>query len=161
MSATPPAHRVELSPAVRAVLDSDGPKSALLKHFVRYLEALIAQDPAGLDGTVTPDARSHELEAIGLPPGRDGLKLFRRKVNAAIPDEHIVITAVSFEGAGVAVLSERAVRKEVRAGRLRAGPVAGITLGRDIFVVRDRERVLPPAHIFLNFIGPRSAPDAG
>jgi len=98
MSIIPSTDRIELSPAVRAILEADGPKSALLKHFVRYLEALIAHDPAGLDRTVTADARCHELEAMGLPPGRDSLKLFRRQVNAAIPDEHIFITAVSFEG---------------------------------------------------------------
>jgi hypothetical protein len=49
-----------------------------LKHFVRYQEALIAPDPAGLGSTVAPDARCHELEAIALPPGREGLKMFRR-----------------------------------------------------------------------------------
>jgi hypothetical protein len=50
-----------------------------------------------LDSVVTPDARFHELEAIGLPPGREGAKMFRRQINAAIPDEHI-FAAVRFEG---------------------------------------------------------------
>jgi predicted ester cyclase len=40
----------------------------------------------------------HELEAIGYPRGPEGLKVFRRQVNAAIPDEHIFVTAVRFEG---------------------------------------------------------------
>src|SRR3569832_2152172 len=97
MSAIPPVPRFELSPAVRAILEANSPKSALLKHYVHYMEALIALDPAGLNSTVAPDARCHELEAIGLPPGREGLRLFRQQVNAAIPDEHISITAVSFE----------------------------------------------------------------
>jgi predicted ester cyclase len=97
MSAIPPAHRIELSSGVRAILDTDSPKSQFLKQFVRYLEALLAPDPAGLDSVVTPDGRCHELEAIELPPGREGLKMFRRQVNAAIPDEHICITAVRFE----------------------------------------------------------------
>ena len=100
MSAMPSAHRIELSPAVSAVLDAAGPQSQFLKHFLRYLEALLAPDQAGLDSVVTPDGRCHELEAIGLPRGREGLKMFRRQVNAAIPDEHIFITAVHFEGDG-------------------------------------------------------------
>jgi predicted ester cyclase len=98
MSAIPPAARIELSPVVKGILEADSPKSWLLKHFVRYLEALLAPDPAGLDRVVTPDGRCHELEAIGIPRGREGLKMFRRQVNAAIPDEHISITAVHFEG---------------------------------------------------------------
>jgi predicted ester cyclase len=98
MSAIPPAHRIELSPAVGAILEADSPESQFLKHFLRYLEALLAPDPAGLDSVVTTDGRCHELEAIGLPPGPEGLKMFRRQVNAAIPDEHFLITAVRFEG---------------------------------------------------------------
>jgi predicted ester cyclase len=69
-----------------------------LKRFLRYLEALLAPDAEGLDSVVTPDGRCHELEAIGLPRGREWLKMFRRQINAAIPDEHISVTAVRFEG---------------------------------------------------------------
>ena len=47
---------------------------------------------------MSPDARFHELEAIGYPRGPEGFKMFRRQVNAAIPDEHIFIIAVRFEG---------------------------------------------------------------
>lgn len=98
MSAIPPAQRIELSPAVRAILEDDSPKSQFLKRFLRYLEALLAPDVEGLDNVVTPDVRCHELEAMGIPPGREGLKMFRRQANAGIPDEHIFIAAVSFEG---------------------------------------------------------------
>jgi predicted ester cyclase len=97
MSAILSANRIELSPAVRAILEADSPKSQFLKHILRYLQALLAPDPAGLDSVVTPDCRCHELEAIGLPCGPDGLKMFRRQVNAAIPDEQIFIAAVLFE----------------------------------------------------------------
>jgi predicted ester cyclase len=38
------------------------------------------------------------MEAIGYPRGPEGFKIFRRQVNAAIPDEHIFIVAVRFEG---------------------------------------------------------------
>ncbi len=135
MSAIPPAHRIALSPAVRAVLDADNPKSALLKHFVRYLEALIAQDPAGLDSTVTSDARCHELEAMGLPPGRDGLKMFRRQVNAAIPDEHIFITAVSFKETDI-------IEADMKMSATQTGELMGIpATGRKIdFDVHERAR---------------------
>jgi predicted ester cyclase len=98
MSTIPPAHRIELSPAVRAILEADNQQSQFLKQYLRYLEALLAPDSAGLDSVVTPDGRCHELEAMGFPRGLEGLKVFRRQVNAAIPDEHISITAVRFEG---------------------------------------------------------------
>jgi len=98
MSALPEPQRIEPSAAVRAILEADTPKSQLLKHFLRFTEALIAPDLAGIDSTVTPDARFHELEAIGYPRGLEGFKMFRRQVNAAIPDEHIFIIAVRFEG---------------------------------------------------------------
>jgi len=98
VSATPAPQRIELSPAVRSILDADTTKSKLLKDFLRFTEAILAPDQAGIDGVVTPDARFHELEAIGLPRGPEGMKMFRRQVNGAIPDEHIFITAVHFEG---------------------------------------------------------------
>jgi predicted ester cyclase len=69
-----------------------------LQRYLRYMQALIEPDMTGLDHVTTPDVRSHLLEAMGLPPGREGLKMFRRQINAAIPDEHILIAAVRFEG---------------------------------------------------------------
>jgi len=68
MSAIPAPQRIELSPAVRAILEANTPESQLLKHFLRFTEATLAPDLAGIDGTVTPDARFHELEAIGYRP---------------------------------------------------------------------------------------------
>jgi predicted ester cyclase len=94
----PGLQRIELGPAVRAILEAANPKSQLLKHFLRFTDALLAPDLSGIDSAVTPDARFHELEAIGYPRGLEGFKLFRRLVNAAIPDEHIFINAVRFEG---------------------------------------------------------------
>jgi predicted ester cyclase len=135
MSVTPQGHRIELSPAVRAILDSDSPESRFLKHFVRYLDALLAPDPAGIDNVVTPDGRCHELEAIGLPRGRDGLKMFRRQVNAAIPDEHILVTAVSFEG-------EDIIEADLVMDATQTGEIFGIpATGRKIrFDVHERCR---------------------
>jgi DNA-binding transcriptional LysR family regulator len=48
------------------------------------------------------------------------------------------------EGAGLAVLSRRVVESEVIGERLRTVAVDGLTLNRDMYVVRDRRRVLPP-----------------
>ena len=42
-----------------------------------------------LHNLVTPDARFHEVEAIGYPRGPEGFEISRRQVNAAIPDERI------------------------------------------------------------------------
>ena len=98
MSAIPAPPRIELSPAVRTILETDTSRSQLLRHFLGFTEAILAPDPAGIDRVVTADARFHELEAIGYPPGPEGFKIFRRQVNAAIPNEHIFVTAVRFEG---------------------------------------------------------------
>jgi predicted ester cyclase len=98
MSAIPEPQRIELGPSVRAILETDTPKSQLLKHFLRFTEAILAPDQAVIDSVVTPDARFHELEAIGYPRGPEAFKTFRRQINAALPDEHIFVVAVRFEG---------------------------------------------------------------
>ena len=98
MSATPAPSRIEMDPAVKAILEADTPNSQLLRQYLRFTEAILAADAAGIDSVVSPNARFHELEAIGYPRGSEGLKIFRRKVSAAVPDEHIFVTAVRFEG---------------------------------------------------------------
>ena len=56
-------------------------------------------------------------------------------------------------GVGVAILSTYAVRKEIHSGRLHALEVRGIRCERDLFIVRDLRRVLPPpARLFLAFL---------
>jgi DNA-binding transcriptional LysR family regulator len=56
---------------------------------------------------------------------------------------------------GVAILSRRAIGREVAARRLRPIEVAGLSLDRDLYMVRDRRRVLPgPAHLFLALLNP-------
>jgi predicted ester cyclase len=135
MATISPAHRIELSPAVRAILEADSPQSQFLKHFLRYLQALLAVDPAGLHSVVTPDSRYHELEAMGLPRGPEGLKMFRRQVNAAIPDEHIFVTAVRFEGDDI-------IEAEMVMNATQTGEIFGIpATGRKIrFDVHERSR---------------------
>ena len=46
MSAIPPTDRIEISSAVKAILESDSQKSQFFEAFVRYLQALLAPDPA-------------------------------------------------------------------------------------------------------------------
>jgi DNA-binding transcriptional LysR family regulator len=54
---------------------------------------------------------------------------------------------------GVAVLSTRAVGKELHAGQLFALPVTGLSLVREMLAVWDRRRPLPiPAHLFLELL---------
>jgi DNA-binding transcriptional LysR family regulator len=58
-------------------------------------------------------------------------------------------------GLGVAVLSTQVVEEELHSGRLRALPVAGLPLKRDMFLVWDQRRVLPiAARLFLDFLAP-------
>ena len=98
MSATAVPSRIEMDPAVKAILEAGTPNSQLLKQYLRFTEAILAADAAAIDSVVSPDSRFHELEAIGYPRGPEGLKIFRRQVSAAVPDEHIFVTAVRFEG---------------------------------------------------------------
>jgi predicted ester cyclase len=130
MPGIPPADRIELSPAVRTILEADSPHSQFLQHFLRYLQAILAPDPAGLDSVVTPDCRCHELEAIGLPRGPEGLKMFRGQVNAAIPDEHIVITAVGFEGDEI--IEADLVMNATQTGEMFGIPATGRTVRFDV-----------------------------
>jgi DNA-binding transcriptional LysR family regulator len=59
------------------------------------------------------------------------------------------------QGLGATVLSIHAVEKEVRAGQLRALPIRGLPLMREMFAVWDRRRVLPiPARLFLYLLEP-------
>jgi DNA-binding transcriptional LysR family regulator len=63
-------------------------------------------------------------------------------------------------GVGVAVLSIYAVRKEVEAGQLIALEGSDLKCDRDMFVVRDKRRILPPpARMFLSFLRGTPVPD--
>src|SRR5262249_28906137 len=56
-------------------------------------------------------------------------------------------------GVGVAVLSTFAVQKEIKSGQLKGLKVTDLHCDRDMFIVRDRRRVLPlPARVFLTFL---------
>lgn len=87
--------------------------------------------------------------------------LERVGVSAASLNVHLelgsseAIKEAVLEGLGLAVLSRRVVQKEVRAGQFKAVMVDGLTLDRDIFIVRDKRRALPAAaQLFLDLVKP-------
>jgi DNA-binding transcriptional LysR family regulator len=63
------------------------------------------------------------------------------------------------QGVGMAILSTYAVQKELGAGTLLALEISDLRCDRDMFIVRDKQRVLPlPARLFLNLLESRPAP---
>jgi len=114
------ASRMAVAPAVARLLEHPGtPGGDLLRKFLRYGEALLSPDPGALDAVVEPDARLHDLEAMGLPPGLAGLKLFRAMLNSAFPDERPELLSVQFEGGDV-------VAAELAATGTHRGELMGI-----------------------------------
>jgi DNA-binding transcriptional LysR family regulator len=90
------------------------------------------------------------------------------RAGKSLRDLHIVLELGSNEaikeavlrGLGLAVLSTRAVEKELQAGQLHAVRIAGLPLAREMFAVWDQRRVLPiPARLFLDLL--EHCPDAG
>ena len=90
---------VEMTPEVRAIVESKTHEGDLARCYLRYMDAL--KHPEKIDDVATPDARFHDLEAIGYPKGPEGLKAFRRWLNTQVPDEHGRITAMRFPGNNV------------------------------------------------------------
>jgi len=89
-------NRIEYSESVASLLKQSTPEAQLGLLFVRFAEALLQPNGEGIDNVVTADARFHELEAAGLPPGPLGFKAFRKQINAAFPDESVFIVAMRF-----------------------------------------------------------------
>jgi hypothetical protein len=87
---------VEMTPEVRAIVQSKTHEGDLARCYMRYMDAL--KHPDKIDNVATPDARFHDLEAMGYPKGPEGLKVFRRWLNTQVPDEHGRITAMRFPG---------------------------------------------------------------
>jgi DNA-binding transcriptional LysR family regulator len=83
-----------------------------------------------------------------------GKSLSELRVAAELGSNEAIKEAVE-RGLGLAVLSTHVVRKELRDGTLHALEVTDLPLRRDIYVVRDRRRVLSiPAQLFLDFLEP-------
>jgi LysR family transcriptional regulator, low CO2-responsive transcriptional regulator len=103
---------------------------------------------------------------IQREPGSGSRRCLERsleRLGVAASDLNVVLELGSTEAikeavlrrVGVASLSSRAVGKEAKAGHLKALHVRGLTLDRDIFLVRDRRRILPrAAQLFLALVNP-------
>jgi DNA-binding transcriptional LysR family regulator len=90
---------------------------------------------------------------------RTGKSLADLRVALELGSNEAIKRAVQ-RGVGVAVLSAITVQKEVAAGQLRALEIKGIGCNRDMFVVRDRRRVVSiPAQLFLTFLDTNAPPD--
>jgi DNA-binding transcriptional LysR family regulator len=85
------------------------------------------------------------LERLGIVPAA-------LRVVLELGSSEAVKQAV-LEGLGAAVLSRRAVERELEAGRLHAVRIDDLPLAREICVVRDRRRALPAAaRLFLTLV---------
>jgi DNA-binding transcriptional LysR family regulator len=83
---------------------------------------------------------------------RAGRSLADLRVALELGSNEAIKEAV-LRGVGAAVLSAYAVQKELREGRLHALEVSDLHCDRDLFVVRDKRRVLPlAARVFLDFL---------
>jgi|ERR1700722_402732 hypothetical protein len=87
---------VEMTPEVRVIVESKTNEGDLARCYLRYMDAL--KHPEKIDDVATPDARFHDLEAAGYAKGPEGLKAFRRWLNAQVPDESGRLTAMRFPG---------------------------------------------------------------
>src|SRR5262249_12979285 len=83
---------------------------------------------------------------------RAGRSLADLRVALELGSNEAIKEAV-LRGVGVSVLSAYAVQKELKAGQLHALKVTDLHCDREMFVVWDRRRVLPPpARLFLRFL---------
>lgn len=65
---------------------------------LRFIEEVINQGKLStLDELITADAADHSLPP-GLPPGREGVKLFLGVIRAAFPDIHETVEDIIAEG---------------------------------------------------------------
>jgi DNA-binding transcriptional LysR family regulator len=92
---------------------------------------------------------------------RAGRSLAELSVALELGSNEAIKEAV-LRGVGVAILSNYAVQKELRSGQLHAVKVSDLHCDRDMFVVQDKRRVLPPpARSFLIFLETSPLPDPG
>ena len=127
--------RIKCAPHVESLLAEESPQALLGRRFLRFCEALLDPDSTRIDEVVTPDARFHELEEAGFPPGLSGLKIFRSQINAAFPDEHVEIVAMRFP-------EENIVETELACTATHTGQLMDIpaTGKRVSFTVHTRNR---------------------
>ena len=128
-------NRIEYSESVASLLKLSTPEAQLGLLFVRFAEALLQPNGEGIDNVVTADARFHELEAAGLPPGPLGFKAFRKQINAAFPDESVFIVAMRFPEPSI-------IETELACTATHRGELMGIpATGKQVrFTIHTRNR---------------------
>ncbi len=110
----------------------------------RVTLAQLAAHPLVLRETGSGSRHSFEVALT-----RAGWSLADLRVALELGSNEAIKEAV-LRGAGVAVLSTLAVRKDVATGGLLAREIEGLESARELFVVTDRRRVLPlPAQLFV------------
>ena len=128
-------NRIEYSESVASLLKQSTPEAQLGLLFVRFAEALLHPNGEGIDNVVTVGARFHELEAAGFPPGPQGFKAFRKQLNAAFPDEKVVIVAMRFPEPSI-------IETELACTATHRGELMGIpATGKQVrFTIHTRNR---------------------
>jgi len=100
----------------------------------RFYEIFNAANTAALDKLVSPDYIQH---APGVPPGRDGVKMYMGMFRAAFPDAHLHVEDLVAEGDRV---SGRWTVHGTQKGELMGIPATGKTIqisGIDIWRVEN------------------------
>jgi len=81
-----------------------------------------------------------------------GLSLADLRIALELGSNEAIKEAV-LRGVGIAILSTYAVQKELKTGHLHGLEVTDLHCDRDMFIVRDKRRVLPfAARLFLTFL---------
>jgi DNA-binding transcriptional LysR family regulator len=114
-------------------------KKVTLKQLVSY--PLILREP----GSGLRHCFEKSLERAGRSPAE-------LRVILELGSNEAIKEAI-LRGVGVAILSSYAVEKELRAASLHACAVSDLHCDREMFIVWDRRRVLPPpARLLLLFL---------
>jgi predicted ester cyclase len=127
--------RIQYSESVASLLRQDTAEAQLGLRFVNFAEALLRPHGEGIDDAVTAGARFHELEAAGFPRGPQGFKAFRKQINAAFPDERVVLVAMRFPEPGI-------IETELACTATHCGELMGIpATGKQVtFTIHTRNR---------------------
>lgn len=123
-------------------------------RFVRDRLVVIAPSRGWFDGEKLSPEEFRKMPFVMRESGSGTRTVMERKLREkGIEDLNVVMILGSTEavkravesGAGISIVSERAVRNEVQLGFLRAVEIEGIELQRDFFIVHRKQKVLSPA----------------
>lgn len=112
--------RIKVSPEIEAEFVGETAKARLARSFLRFAEALLAEDVDAIEAVVLPDVRCHELEEDDLDPRTLRRGSPRRALGPRGPD-----TEVEREMSGPTILrraAQRAAEADGRGLQLRVRP---------------------------------------